>query len=98
MIRNGTIRDFTGFLQTLVLDRPVVDQTDLKGKFDFTVTFLPDDTQFNGHSPAGKLADGVEPAPTLTEALLRQLGLKLSAEKASVDVMAIDHVEKPSAN
>ncbi len=98
MIRNGTIRDFTGFLQTLVLDRPVVDQTDLKGKFDFTVTFLPDDTQFSGHSPAGKLADGVEPAPTLTEALLQQLGLKLNAEKTSVDVMVIDHVEKPSAN
>ncbi len=98
MIRNGTIRDFTGFLQTLVLDRPVVDHTDLKGKFDFKVTFLPDDTQFNGHSPTGKLADGVEPAPSLTEALQQQLGLKLSAEKTSVAVMAIDHVEKPSAN
>jgi uncharacterized protein (TIGR03435 family) len=98
MVRNGTIRDFTGFLQTLVLDRPVVDHTELKGKFDFSVTFLPDDTQFNGHSPAGKLADGVEPAPSLTEALQQQLGLKLSAEKTSVDVMAIDHVEKPSAN
>jgi uncharacterized protein (TIGR03435 family) len=98
MVRNGTIRDFTGFLQMLVLDRPVVDHTELKGKFDFSVTFLPDDTQFNGHSPAGKLADGVEPAPSLTEALQQQLGLKLSAEKTSVDVMAIDHVEKPSAN
>ncbi len=98
IIRNGTIRDFTGFLQIMVLDRPVVDQTDLKGKYDFKVTFLPDDTQFNGHSPAGKLADGVEPAPGLTEALQQQLGLKLSAEKAQVDVMAIDHVGKPSAN
>ncbi len=98
MIRNGTIGDFTGFLQNLVVDRPVVDRTGLKGKFDFTVTFLPDDTQFNGHSPAGKLAEGVEPAPSLSEALLAQLGLKLTPEKTAVDVLAIDHVEKPSAN
>jgi len=98
MIRNGTVGDFTGFLQTLVLDRPAVDNTGLKGRFDFSVTFLPDDTQFNGHSPVGKLADGVEPAPSLTEALQQQLGLKMSAEKTPVEVLAIDHVEKPSAN
>ncbi len=98
MVRNGTIGDFTGFLQTLVLDRPVVNQTELKGKFDFSVTFLPDETQFNGHSPAGKLADGVEAAPGLFEALQQQVGLKLSAEKTPVEVIAIDHVEKPSAN
>jgi uncharacterized protein (TIGR03435 family) len=98
MVRNGTIHDFTGFLQTLVLDRPVVDRTDLKGKYDFSVTFLPDETQFNGHSPIPKLADGVEPAPALTDAMLSQLGLKLSTEKTSVEVISIDHVEKPSPN
>jgi uncharacterized protein (TIGR03435 family) len=98
MVSNGTIGDFTGFLQTIVLDRPVVDRTNLKGKFDFSLTFLPDETQFSGHSPVGKLADGVEAAPSLTEALEQQVGLKLSSEKTAVDVIAIDHVEKPSAN
>jgi len=98
MVHNATVGDFTGFLQTLVLDRPVVDNTGLKGRFDFNLTFLPDDTQFNGHSPVGKLADGVEPAPSLSEALQLQLGLKMSAEKTPVEVLAIDHVEKPSAN
>jgi uncharacterized protein (TIGR03435 family) len=98
IVHNGTIGDFTGFLQELVLDRPVVDRTELKGKFDFSVTFLPDETQFNGHSPVKKLADGVEAAPSLFEALQQQLGLKITAEKTSVDVIAIDHVEKPSAN
>jgi uncharacterized protein (TIGR03435 family) len=97
-VRNGTIHDFTGFLQTLVLDRPVVDRTELKGKYDFSLTFLPDETQFNGHSPVPKPADGVEPAPALTDAMLAQLGLKLSTEKTAVDVIAIDHVEKPSPN
>ncbi|WP_255483834.1 TIGR03435 family protein [Granulicella sp. 5B5] len=98
MVRNAAIPEFTGFLQSLVLDRPVVDKTGLKGKYDFTLTFLPDETQFNGHSPVGKLADGVEPAPSLTEAMQQQLGLKLSSEKTSVEVIALDHVEKPSAN
>jgi uncharacterized protein (TIGR03435 family) len=98
LVRNGTIHDFTGFLQTLVLDRPVVDRTGLTGKYDFSVTFLPDETQFNGHSPVPKLADGVEPAPALSDAMLAQLGLKLTTERTAVDVMAIDHVEKPSPN
>ena len=37
-------------------------------------------------------------APSLFEAIQQQLGLKLTAEKTQVDVLAIDHVEKPSAN
>jgi uncharacterized protein (TIGR03435 family) len=98
MVRNGTMGDFTGFLQTIVLDRPVVDHTELKGKYDFTVTFLPDETEFNGHSPIPKLADGVEAAPALFDALQQQDGLKLSAEKTNVEVMVLDKVEKPSAN
>jgi uncharacterized protein (TIGR03435 family) len=98
MVRNGTLNDFTGFLQTIVLDRPVVDHTELKGKYDFTVTFLPDETEFNGRSPIPKLADGVEAAPGLFEALQQQDGLKLSAEKTNVEVLVLDKVEKPSAN
>jgi uncharacterized protein (TIGR03435 family) len=98
-VMNGRMVDFTGFLQQLVLDRPVVDQTGLAAKFDFTVTFSPDDSQFNGHPPPfAKTAEGVEPAPSLFEALHEQLGLKLEAKKTQVDVIAIDHVEKPSAN
>jgi len=96
---NSPISAFTNFLQSLVLDRPVVDQTGITGKYDMTVTFTMDDSFFNGHPPAfPKPADDVEPAPSLFDAIQQQLGLKLSAEKAQVDVLAIDHVEKPSAN
>jgi uncharacterized protein (TIGR03435 family) len=99
MVRNGTVPDFTGFLQTLVLDRPVVDQTGLAGKFDFSFTFTPDDSQFNGHPPPlPAKTDGAEASPGLFEAIQQQLGLKLEAQKTPVDVIAIDHVEKPSAN
>lgn len=108
MIRNAKISDFTGFMQSLVLDRPVVDKTGLPGRYDFECTFSPDDSQFGGHPPqfprpndnAGSTStDTAAPtAPSLYDAIQQELGLKLSAEKTAVDVIAIDHVEKPTAN
>lgn len=107
MIRNGKINDFTGFLQSLVLDRPVVDKTGLTGRYDFECTFSPDESQFNGHPPrfprqnnadSGSTDTAAPAAPSLYDAIQQELGLKLSAEKTAVDVIAIDHVEKPSAN
>jgi uncharacterized protein (TIGR03435 family) len=106
MVRNATMSDFTGFMEVLVLDRPVVDRTGLTSRYDFQCTFTPDDSQFGGHPPmppptdAAKTPDAapVETSPGLYEALQQQLGLKLSAQKTSVDVIAIDHVEQPSAN
>jgi uncharacterized protein (TIGR03435 family) len=94
---NGTMTDFTGFLQLLVLDKPVVDRTDIQGRYDANITFLPDLTQFHGNPPKIPAAD-VPDAPDLFTAIQQQLGLKLAAEKTDVDVIVIDHVEKPSAN
>lgn len=96
-VNNAPIGAFTSFLQSLVLDRPVVDETGLGGRYDFTVTFTPDETQFGGQPPFAK-PEGVEPAPNLYEAMQEQLGLKLTPEKAQVDVLVVDRVEKPSAN
>ena len=97
---NATMGEFAGaFLQTLVLDRPVVDETGLKGRYDFSFTFTPDDTMFNGHPPAApNKTDTTEAAPSLFEAFQQQLGLKLDAQKTNVPVIAIDHVDKPTAN
>jgi len=96
-LANGTMTDFTDFLQMLVLDKPVVDQTGIKGRYDANVTFTPDQTQFNGNLPKLPTSD-VPDAPDLFTAIGQQMGLKLAAEKTAVDVIAIDHVEKPSAN
>jgi uncharacterized protein (TIGR03435 family) len=94
---NATTRDFTGFLQTLVLDRPVVDKTGIAGRFDFTIKFTPDNTQFGGHPPQGLDPAGVGAvAPGLVDAIQQQIGLKLVAEKTGVDTIVVDHVEKPS--
>jgi uncharacterized protein (TIGR03435 family) len=95
---NASLKDFTGFLQVLILDRPVVDQTGLTGRYDFQCTFAPDDSLFNGHSPFPPQADANNTAPSFFDAFQQDLGLKLSAEKVPVDVIVIDHVEKPSAN
>jgi uncharacterized protein (TIGR03435 family) len=100
-VRNSSMGDFTTFMRSVILDRPVVDQTALNGKFDFVVKFTPNDSEFNGHPPKLPTApDGteVDAAPDLFKALQDQDGLKLSAEKLPVDVLVVDHVEKPSPN
>jgi uncharacterized protein (TIGR03435 family) len=98
-INNGTLSDLTDFLQSAVLDKPVVNHTEIDGRFDIRVKFTPDDSQFRGHPPKVPDADATtEAAPSLFDAIGQQLGLKLSAEKAQVNVIALDHVEKPSAN
>lgn len=98
-VRNALMTDFTGLMQSAVLDRPVVDQTGLTGRFDFTLNWTPDDSQFGGMGaripPPTDVADA---PPNLYTAIQEQIGLKLEATKAPADVMVIDHVEKPSAN
>ena len=107
-VANGTMDELAGFLQMIVLDRPVVNQSQIKGRYDFHVVFSPDDSQFHGHPPrtrpaadASTATDPAKPAdsaPNLFEAFQQQLGLHLAAEKTAVNVIVIDHVDKPSAN
>jgi uncharacterized protein (TIGR03435 family) len=99
-IRNATMEDFTGFMQSIVLDRPVVDQTKLDARYDFTLDWTPDETQFpdrTGPAPPPPAADA-ETFPDLFTAMQQQLGLKMESTKAAVDVIVIDKVEKPSDN
>lgn len=99
-VRNATMMDFTGLMQASVLDRPVVDQTGLAGRWDFSLNWTPDETQFGGR--AGQVpqppANGADVPPDLYTAIQQQLGLKLEPTKAPVEVLVIDHVEKPSEN
>jgi uncharacterized protein (TIGR03435 family) len=98
-VRNATMGDFAHLMQSAVLDRPVVDQTGLAGKWDFQLKWTPDDSQFSGMGmrppPPSEAADA---PPPLFTAIQEQLGLKLESGKAQVDVMVIDRVEHPSAN
>src|ERR1700728_4086159 len=102
----GTLRvfranmgDFTEFLQSTVLDRPVVNQTGLEGRWNFTLKWTPDETQFGGRGINGTPpSDAADAAPPLFTAIQEQLGLKLEAQKTAVDAMVIDHVDHPSPN
>jgi uncharacterized protein (TIGR03435 family) len=98
-VRNALITDFTGLMQSAVLDRPVVDQTGLAGRFDFSLNWTPDDSQFGGMgAKIPPPTDSADAPPNLYTAIQEQIGLKLEATKAPADVMIIDKVEKPSAN
>ncbi len=98
--RNANMADFATLLQSVVLDRPVVDQTGLSGRFDFTLKFTPDEFQFRnlGTQVPRPAADAPDAPPDLTTALQQQLGLKLVGTKAPVEILVIDHVEGPSPN
>jgi uncharacterized protein (TIGR03435 family) len=95
----ATIADFAGVMQSAVLDRPVVDQTGLEGRFDFQLKWTPDETQFGGLGvKVPPPADDAAAPPDLFTAMQEQLGLKLQATKAPVDVIVMDRVTEPSEN
>lgn len=95
---------FASLMQRVVLDRPVVDQTGLTGRYDFDLAWAIEGTRMSqtlgpvapafGAVPAGGDADS---APDIFTAI-EQLGLKLESRKAPVQVLVIDRVEKPDEN
>lgn len=98
-VTNSTMQDFCKGMQSAVMDKPVVDHTGLTDRYDFNLSWTPDQSQFGqmgaNLSPP---ADDANAPPSLYTALQEQLGLKLEATKAAADVIVIDHLEKPSAN
>jgi uncharacterized protein (TIGR03435 family) len=96
--RNSPMSQVTAILQNF-LDKPVVDQSDLSERYDFTLTFTLDPAQAArlGGLPM-PTADNPDAAPDVFTAFQQQLGLKLESTKAPVDVMVIDKVERPSEN
>jgi uncharacterized protein (TIGR03435 family) len=99
-VQNSSMPEFAGFLQARVLDRPVVDQTGLEGKFNFTLEFRPDAQLLAPPvgGPPPQLPPEIENRPDLFTAIQDQLGLKLESGKASVEVYVIDKVTKPTEN
>ena len=105
-----SMEDFAGRLSNQ-LDRPVIDKTGATGIFNIHLEYAPDrsmgmfagrggDAGKGGDAGRGDLpAQPSEPAgPTLFVSLEKQVGLKLSAEKGSMEYLVIDHIEKPTEN
>jgi uncharacterized protein (TIGR03435 family) len=83
------MRRFAEFLSER-MGRPVLDQTGLKGSFEFMLDWAPDDVSAPNDGPAG---------PSIFTALQEQLGLKLRSTTGPVEMIIVDHSDKePSDN
>ena len=109
----GVAASFLASVLSQQLGRTVLDKTGLKGKYDFTLKWTPEQGEGmvlggpggpgGGPPPGGGPApDGAPPpdasGPSIFTALQEQLGLRLEATKAPAEVLVIVHVEKPSEN
>ncbi len=96
----GTLSTLAGMLG-LIVDRPVIDKTGITGYFEIHLKFSLDDSAALRPSttdPGSPAAVPASDAPGIFQAIQEQLGLKLAAAKGPVDVLVIDHIERPSAN
>jgi uncharacterized protein (TIGR03435 family) len=89
----ASMQDLTSKLSRL-LDRLVVNSTGLEGNYDFKLEWTPD---LGPSAPDGKPVE-TSLGPSLFSALQQQLGLRLEATKGPMDVLVIDHVNRPSEN
>jgi uncharacterized protein (TIGR03435 family) len=95
LLNNLSMDDFCRMLQSSALDRPVVNQTGLEGKYTFSLVWTPEQLVGANPAPAPLRADA---PPDIYAALQQQLGLKVDATKLKVTVLVVDKVDKPSEN
>jgi uncharacterized protein (TIGR03435 family) len=89
---NATMDRFAEILSRQ-MDRPVVNHTGYEGVFNLTLKWTPESTG-TAKPDNGAAIEG----PSIFTAIQEQLGLRLRAQKVAVDVIVIDHAEKPSEN
>ncbi len=84
------------------LGRPVLDKTGLPGYYEFTLRWTPDESQTFIGFDGTIISDNARPPdsswPSVFAAVQEQLGLKLESQKGPVEILVIDHVERPSEN
>ena len=105
----ATLTDLAGILSRM-LDRPVVDDTALKGSYSIDLEWVPDEREGGGIMAKMKgMAEAASGDPhgdplgptglSLFQALQEKLGLKLEARKSAVDILVVDGAEKvPTEN
>lgn len=90
-----SMEQFVTYLDRL-MDRPVIDQTGVAGRFDFKLQFAPESAPrtLSASPPDGQPSE----APSLFTAIQEQLGLKLEAAREAVEIFVIDSARQPSEN
>jgi uncharacterized protein (TIGR03435 family) len=76
------------------VDRPVINDTGVKGAYSFKLAWTEDKRIGPGAVEASDPAD----APSVFTALQERLGLKLEARRVPVEVLVLDRVERPAEN
>jgi len=74
-----------------IMNRPVVDHTALTGRFDFTLEWTPEPLTATDQPSASLGA-------SIFTAVKEQMGLTLESGRGPVDVLVIDHIERPTEN
>lgn len=93
VVRATTMKEFGDFMAG-PLQAPVVDMTGLSGRYDFVL-------DFTRYLPVGETVmkmDFDNSTGIIIAALKGELGLNLESRKELVEVLVIDHVERPSEN
>ena len=80
----------------MVLDLPVLDETGFTGEFDLNLSFTPDGALMG--LPQGYGRPTGPNLPNIFAVLEEQLGLKLTPAKGPVEVLVVDHAERPTEN
>ena len=78
--------------------RPVLDRTGLEGEFNIDLTFTPELETVGPSTPGGGPPPPNPDGPSLFTAVQEQLGLKLEAQRAPVEVLVVDKLERPMEN
>ena len=97
--QNVSIAEFVRVLSNMV-GRTVIDRTGIAQTFDLQFTFARDEAlDARIANPAGAPSALPDPSTaTVFTALQEQLGLKLESAQGPVDVIVIDHIERPTPN
>jgi uncharacterized protein (TIGR03435 family) len=83
--------DYLAWRLSRVLDRPLIDRTNLTRAYDFDLAFIEEvDPEIAGRLPSIH--------PTIFEALRDQLGLRLDARRGPVEILVIDRTARPGEN
>jgi uncharacterized protein (TIGR03435 family) len=99
--KGAKMADLAFALSDIGLGREVHDLTGLTGRYNFTLQFTPDQDAAPMSESGGQPQNASSPdalGPTLFTAIQEQLGLRLQSDKAPVESLVIDHIEKPSEN
>jgi uncharacterized protein (TIGR03435 family) len=98
--QGATLDDFSRMLFGM-LGRPVINKTEIAGRFDLRVEFSREGTALSplrATDPADGRSPASDPIDSIFAALQEHLGLKLEPAKGPAETFVIDHIEKPPVN